>query len=111
MTTRKKAPRKWLCGEIIPNNEAGLIEIATFRGWFWHKLLNKPVHSVVISNMSLSSIISLLRGGRIYRTILNPDWVEFERGKFLDLPEDTRMAIAGDAEFAEALVPATSLHP
>ncbi|WP_215762232.1 hypothetical protein [Acetobacter sp. P1H12_c] len=101
MTARKKAPRKWLCGEIIPNNEAGLLEIATTRGWFYSNGLNKPIHSVVICNMSLSTIISHLRWGRIHRATLNPDWVEFEREKFLDLPEDARKAIAGDSDLAE----------
>lgn len=82
------------------------MEIATFRGWFWYNPLNKPVHSVAICNMSLSVIISLLRGGRIYRTTLNPDWVEFERRKFLALPKGARMAIVGGTDFAEVGVPA-----
>ncbi|MFT8723305.1 MAG: hypothetical protein ABF759_12145 [Acetobacter malorum] len=103
MIAGKKVPRKWLCGEIIPNNDAGLIEIATFRGWFWHKLLNKPVHSVAICNMSLSTIISLLRGGRIHRATINPEWIEFERKKFLALPQGTRLEIAN---LPEAGVPA-----
>ncbi|PAL21017.1 hypothetical protein B9K05_11700 [Acetobacter syzygii] len=103
MRARKKTPRKWLCGEIIPNNEAGLIEIATFRGWFWHNRLHKPVHSIAICNMSLSTIISLLRGGRIHRATINPEWIEFERKKFLDLPQGARLEIA---DFSEAGVPA-----
>ncbi|MCG4258168.1 hypothetical protein [Acetobacter senegalensis] len=106
MIAENKAPRKWMCGEIIPNDEAGLVEIATFRGWFYHSGLNKPIHSIVICNMSLSTIISQLRLGRIHRAKLNPDWVEFEREKFLALPEDARMAITGDADFAEVEVPA-----
>lgn len=103
MSARKKAPRKWLRGERITNNEAGLIEIATFRGWFWYGPRAKPVHSVVICNMSLSFIISLLRGGRIHRATINPEWIEFERKKFLALPQGTRLEIAN---LPEAGVPA-----
>lgn len=106
MSMERKAPRKWLCGEIIPNNEAGLLEIATFRGWFYNARQNKPVHSVAICNMSLSTIISYLRWSRIHRAVLNPDWVEFERRKFLALPKGARMAIVRDADFAEVGVPA-----
>lgn len=101
MSAGRKAPRKWLRAHVVPNNEAGLIEIATFRGWFFHELLNKPIHSVVICNMSLSTIIALLRGGRIYRTTINPEWIEFERRKILALPDGARMAIVGDTDFAE----------
>lgn len=103
MRARKKAPRKWLCGEIIPNNEAGLIEIATFRGWFFYTNLNKPVHSTAIRNMSLSTIICFLRYGKIHRATINPEWIEFERKKFLALPQGTRLEIAN---FLEAGVPA-----
>lgn len=79
------------------------MEIATFRGWFWYNPLNKPVHSVAICNMSLSTIISLLRGGRIHRATINPEWVECEKEKLLALPQEVRMDIT---DFSAAGVPA-----
>lgn len=106
MIARRKAPRKWLRGDVLPNNEASLVEIATVRGWFFHTLLNKPIHSVAICNMSLSTIISHLRGGRIYRVTINPEWIDFERRKFLSLSGEEQMAIIGGNDLTEVGAPA-----